>query len=63
MTKAMRVKLEKYLLTHNHELLFVRPLDGNRIVPRILHPIFTPSGIRLHQSFYRQPASPSLDDN
>jgi integrase len=43
MTKAMRVKLEKYLLTHNHELLFVnqigRPLDGNKIVPRILHPI------------------------
>jgi integrase len=44
MTKTTGVKLEEYLLDHNHELLFVRPLDGNRIVPRILHPILDKLG-------------------
>src|ERR1700676_3816727 len=43
MTKTTGVKIKEYLLDHNHELLFLnqigRPLDGNKIVMRVLHPI------------------------
>ena len=48
MTKTTGVKLEEYLLDHNHELLFLnqigRPLDGNKIVMRVLHPILDKLG-------------------
>jgi integrase len=49
MTPAIAKKLKLYLVGHTAELLFVnkigRPLDGNKIVQRVLHPILDKLGI------------------
>jgi integrase len=50
MTPLMKAKLQKHLVGHTHELLFVnrrgRPFDRDKIVKLVLHPILDKLGIK-----------------